>query len=301
MTRVWRLINGPGSEVRAGARALRDLERAPPGTGIAVPRLPGAVNMAVDQALLRGVGRGEAPAVRFYGWQPACLSFGRNQRARGVYDEAALLARGIGVVRRPTGGLAVLHDRELTYAVAAPVAELGLPRAAYVAINRALVQGLQSLGVSARLATGRPPPANAPRLDADVPCFASPAPGEVVIGARKLVGSAQCREGRAILQHGSILLAADQGRVSGFLAGGADGRAGPGDGAPPPTGASSSVGLADVMGAVPAVPELARKFAAAFEATLGVHLEPAPLSAAECEMIEALTAQYASPTWTWRR
>ncbi len=113
------------------------------------PPAPGAWNMAADEALAASVAGGGPPVLRVYRWSPACLSLGRNQPARGRYDVRALAERGIDVVRRPTGGRAVLHHRELTYAVAAPEALLGGPRRAYAAINAALVAGLRTLGVDA--------------------------------------------------------------------------------------------------------------------------------------------------------
>src|SRR3954451_18997918 len=100
---------------------------------IDTPPAPGAWNMAVDEALAASVADGGVPVLRFYRWEPACLSLGRNQPARGRYDLAALAAAGVDVVRRPTGGRAVLHRRELTYSAAAPVALLGPPRHAYAA------------------------------------------------------------------------------------------------------------------------------------------------------------------------
>ncbi|HKJ92030.1 MAG TPA: hypothetical protein VJ957_02625, partial [Longimicrobiales bacterium] len=160
---------------------------------------PGAANMARDQALMEGVRGGAPPTLRLYQWTPGCLSFGRNQPARGLYEPAAAAARGIDIVRRPTGGLAVYHDRELTYAVAAPVAVIGKPRAAYRAINRALASGLRRLGVPVVLVReGGPGGALG-----SGPCFHEGAPGEVLAEGRKLVGSAQRCESRIILQHGS--------------------------------------------------------------------------------------------------
>src|SRR4028119_220945 len=97
---------------------------------IDTPPAPGAWNMAVDEALAESVRQGGLPVLRLYRWSPRCLSLGRNQPARGRYDTAALAARGIDVVRRPTGGRAVLHDRELTYCAALPAALLGGPRPA---------------------------------------------------------------------------------------------------------------------------------------------------------------------------
>jgi lipoyl(octanoyl) transferase len=176
---------------------------------------PGARNMAVDHALLHSVQQGSPPVLRLYAWQPACLSFGRNQHAAGTYDEARIRAAGIDIVRRPTGGLAVLHDRELTYTVAAPAEPLGGPRAAYCLINEALVDALRRLGVPAAVAVARHAPN--PILDTAAPCFQAPAPGEVEVAGRKLVGSAQRCERRVLLQHGSILLDGSQADVATFL------------------------------------------------------------------------------------
>src|SRR5690606_669373 len=104
---------------------------------------------------------------------------------------------------RPTGGREVLHDRELTYAVVVPLRAFGGLRALHRLVNGALVEALRSLGVAADLA---PPDGRALRPDAG-PCFGGPAEGEVTVGGRKLIGSAQVRVGGAVLQHGSLRLA----------------------------------------------------------------------------------------------
>ncbi|HSG49973.1 MAG TPA: hypothetical protein VLA43_19270 [Longimicrobiales bacterium] len=176
------------------------------------PPLPGAENMAWDHtlALWCGPDRG---VLRLYTWDGPTLSLGRNEPAAGVYSEAALRDRGVTVVRRPTGGRAVLHHRELTYAVCAPIRALGGARAAYAEVNRALAEGLRRLGAPVTLAG--PGPAAHP--DAG-PCFRSPAEGEVMAAGPggdpgKLVGSAQVRMGDTLLQHGSILLEDDQGFI----------------------------------------------------------------------------------------
>ena len=104
---------------------------------VETPPAPGAWNMAVDQALADTVREGGPPVLRVYRWSPACLSLGRNQPADG-YDRDEIRRRGMDVVRRPTGGRAVLHWREVTYCVAAPE-QPGEPlRAAYARINRVL-------------------------------------------------------------------------------------------------------------------------------------------------------------------
>src|SRR5690606_15779633 len=114
-----------------------------------------------------------------------------------------LAQNGIEVVRRPTGGRAVLHDRELTYSVVIPDRLFASPRTAYATINGALAEALRTFGVAA-LSTPDTASAARPSL---VPCFVEPAPGELLVDGRKIVGSAQVRIGGVILQHGSIMLA----------------------------------------------------------------------------------------------
>src|SRR5438067_1324002 len=172
--------------------------------------------MALDDALLdRARATGEC-VLRLYAWSTPTLSFGRHQRARGVYDPARLAEHGIDAVRRPTGGRAVLHDREITYSITAPLGALAPAtaplHAAYARVNRLLVAALRILGVDAREAERS---ARAPRPDG-APCFEVPTGGELVIdrdaGAAKLVGSAQWREEGALLQHGSLHVHHDQSK-----------------------------------------------------------------------------------------
>lgn len=167
----------------------------------------GSWNMALDEALMDSVRAGAEPALRFYRWRPACLSLGRNQPAAGFYDRAEIARRGLGVVRRPTGGRAIVHARELTYSVVLPERALGGPRDSYAAINRAMVAGLRELGVAATLQPRTERRAPVPSTN---PCFLQPAEGEVVLGGRKLIGSAQLRLRGVLLQHGSLLLQDDQ-------------------------------------------------------------------------------------------
>lgn len=177
----------------------------------------GAENMAWDQTLLDLAEAEGRFVVRLYRWEPYCLSLGRHEPALRRYDRERLEAAGLEVVRRPTGGRAVWHADELTYAVAAPAAELGSLPEAYAAIHRVLARAVTSLGCAATLAE---PPARSPALDAGA-CFAAPAGGEVVAAGRKVVGSAQVRQGAALLQHGSMLLGGDQALVAEFTRGAA--------------------------------------------------------------------------------
>jgi len=249
------------------------------------PPAPGAWNMAVDEALAASVAAGGEPVLRVYRWSPTCLSLGRNQPARGRYDLRALAERGVDVVRRPTGGRAVLHHRELTYTVAAPEALLGGPRRAYAAINRALVAGLRILGADAAQQPAGASRAPVPSL---APCFAEPVEGEVVAGGRKLVGSAQRRLGDVILQHGSLPLYDDQSAVAGFLIDGSEGE--PGD---------APATLASVLGREPAWDELTAALAAGFARTFGVQLHADSLTDAEREHAAAGTERYGDAAWTW--
>ncbi|HEX2250051.1 MAG TPA: hypothetical protein VHH32_06850 [Gemmatimonadales bacterium] len=165
--------------------------------------------MAVDMALLdRAAGSGES-WLRLYTWRPHCLSFGRHEPATKRYDLARIRALGLDTVRRPTGGRAVWHARELTYAVAAPASRFGSLATAYTHIHCVLGEALSELGLEVTLA----PRAPTPGLGSG-PCFARPVGGEVLVRGRKVIGSAQMRRGDALLQHGSILLHDNQSMIS---------------------------------------------------------------------------------------
>jgi lipoyl(octanoyl) transferase len=170
---------------------------------------PGWANMSIDLTLLDRAEHEGEHWLRLYRWDPACLSFGRHEPALRRYDAGRIAALGVQTVRRPTGGRAVWHERELTYAVAGPCSVLGSLREAYTRIHELLVEALRALGISATLA----PQATTPPLNAGA-CFARPVGGEVLVDGRKVVGSAQLRGATALLQHGSILLHDDQHRVT---------------------------------------------------------------------------------------
>lgn len=167
--------------------------------------------MEMDERLLTDAARRGVAALRLYRWTPPTLSFGRNEPIDSLYDRAEIERRGIATVRRPTGGKAVWHDDEVTYAVAAPISMFGSLRAAYRTIHSRLAAALSSLGVDAVLASDHPAirPSAHPAA-----CFAAPVGGEILVRGRKLVGSAQVRRGTALLQHGSILLGGSQAIVS---------------------------------------------------------------------------------------
>lgn len=170
---------------------------------------PGWANMAIDRALLDLAAGEGAVVMRLYRWHPHCLSFGHHEPALRRYDRDRIAALGLDTVRRPTGGRAVWHARELTYAVAAPEARLGGLREAYQQIHQWLAAAIRRLGAPATLAA---PPQRTPG-PADGACFAAPVGGEVLVNGWKVVGSAQLRDGGALLQHGSMLLEDDQALV----------------------------------------------------------------------------------------
>ncbi len=182
---------------------------------------PGAWNLALDDAIFASVRAGGAPpTLRLYGWSPPALTIGYGQDRDRDVDLAACAAAGVEVLRRSTGGRAVLHDREVTYSVAAPA---GLPPfgrtldEACEAVSSALVVALHLLGVAGARAADGLRASGAPR-SAD--CFAVASPHEVEAGGRKLVGSAQRREGGAFLQHGSIALDGPSRALQSLLRGG---------------------------------------------------------------------------------
>jgi len=164
--------------------------------------------MGVDVELLAESARSGVKFLRLYRWDPPTLSLGRNQPITAI-------AHDLPIVRRPTGGKAVWHEYEVTYAVAAPIAMFGSLRNAYCQIHTRLAEALRSLRVDATLAPYRP---TVRPSDGPTSCFAAPAGGEILVNGRKLVGSAQVRRGDAFLQHGSILLDGSQDRVAGGTA-----------------------------------------------------------------------------------
>lgn len=254
---------------------------------IDTPPARGPFNMAMDAALMDSVRVGAPPVLRFYRWSPACLSLGRNQPAAGHYDEAALRARGIDVVRRPTGGRAVLHDRELTYSVVIPHRALGPPRSAYATINAALVSGLRQLGVDASL---QPASARLATVPSIAPCFRDPAEGEVVAGGRKLVGSAQVRQGGVMLQHGSLLFEDDQSMVAELLRE-------PQRSTPDELPAT----LSAFLDPLPNWSVLVAALVAGWRAVVGADLSETDPTPSEIRSAERLSADYARVAWTWHK
>ncbi|MBP1989157.1 lipoate--protein ligase family protein [Paenibacillus eucommiae] len=172
-----------------------------------------AENMAIDEAILTAHSEGLVPpTVRFYGWNPATLSIGYFQKAQEV-DGEALQREGIGFVRRPTGGRAVLHDKELTYSIIVSETYPGIPRnvtEAYRVLSEGLLQGFRALGLAAEMVQLASDEEKEKYASAgSAACFDSPSWYELVVEGRKVAGSAQVRQKDVVLQHGSILLDMD--------------------------------------------------------------------------------------------
>jgi lipoate-protein ligase A len=179
----------------------------------------GAENMALDEVLLERAAReGAAPALRLYSFDPPAITVGAHQEIALVLDLDAVFADGLGCARRITGGRALLHERELTYCVAAPRAgDFGGPPAAIFArIAAALAAALRSIGVPAEVSRGRE--TSRPR-GAAPPCLSSTTRAELSVGGRKIAGSAQRVTSRAFLQHGSILLGPGSERIVRYVRG----------------------------------------------------------------------------------
>jgi len=176
----------------------------------------GGWNMALDEAIMDAVAAGDAlPTLRFYAWEPPCLSLGKRQPLDGV-DLARCRADGISVVRRATGGLAILHTDELTYSVATRPDD---PRAdgaildAYRKLSQGLMAGLRLLGAIPEMNPVVPGGVH----NASAACFEMPSAYEIVMGHQKLIGSAQVRPAGRVLQHGSLPLSGDIARLVPYL------------------------------------------------------------------------------------
>lgn len=252
----------------------------------------GAANMALDEAAMELAREGRF-VFRTYLWRPECVSLGRNQPTgeslggRPTGD----MEPGRDVVRRPSGGRAVYHGPEITYAFVAPERALGGPRAIYRAVHDALRTALVGLGVPVD-----PPLTRRPREPDDAhgrrkrgvsltldECFVSPGPDELTVGRRKLVGSAQWRNSGAVLQHGSILIRNRQSMAT------VDGGGGRG-----------AIGLGD-LGPVPARSEIVDAIVAALADRLEAETEHTAIPRDVVRDATTLARRYDQTAWTWRR
>ena len=175
---------------------------------------PAVQNMAVDEGLLRdAVTPGALPVLRFYTWSPAAVSLGRFQDKERAVNAEACRQRGFDIVRRITGGRAVLHCDELTYSIIARSDSALFPNdilGTYRVIAAGLLAGLRELGIAAEMVSRSGRHAGMVKSGLQEPaCFSSPSWYELLVKGRKIIGSAQRRVGGAFLQHGSILIGYD--------------------------------------------------------------------------------------------
>jgi lipoate-protein ligase A len=263
---------------------------------ITTPPARGAWNMAVDEAILDHAGRGEVlPTFRLFAWEPACLSLGRAQPFTDV-DTERLQARGWGVVRRMTGGRAILHTDELTYSVTGPADEPHLAGSLLESYNRlakALLAAVHDLGLPVEMKEDRIETNGTP----NPVCFEVPSTYEIIVNGKKLIGSAQARRKDGVLQHGSLPLTGDLTRICQALVF--------------PDEAAREAAMQRLLARATTVEsvlgqevtwETAKQaFVRAFEAQLGLNLEAGELSESELARAEELVNEkYAHPSWTER-
>ena len=254
--------------------------------------------MATDEAILEAVGQGSAlPTLRLYAWNPACLSLGYSQPISDV-DQDLLRQSGWDIVRRPTGGRAILHTDELTYAVITPLNE---PRVSggilesYRRLAQALLEALHLLGLPAQTAHKYPiAPGSQP--DGAV-CFEVPSNYEITANGKKIIGSAQARRIYGVLQHGSLPLTGNLTRITRVLRFS--------DEAARDEAAQRllehATTLETLLKTSISWEEAAAAFATAFERCLDLRLEAGHLGGMELKRAAELVQQkYSNPTWTER-
>jgi lipoate-protein ligase A len=261
------------------------------------PPLSGPENMAIDEAILREVRLGSSPpTLRLYSWHPACLSLGYSQAA-GEVDLDRLQDRGWDIVRRLTGGRAILHTDEITYSIAA---RPGNPHfsgdilESYRHLSQGLIAGLILLGLHPEVQGEISHPKTA---RVNPVCFEVPSSYEITIDGRKLVGSAQVRRKGGMLQHGSIPLHGDIARICEVF---------PFRDTADRSRACTRVRerattVQEARGQATTWDEAAEALARGFADGLGWKLTAAELSAQENEAAKTLLAEkYGNPSWTFR-
>ena len=260
------------------------------------PPAHGAWNMAADESILEHIGRGEsAPTLRLYAWSPPCLSLGSAQPFSDV-DVNRLNQRGWEVVRRATGGRAILHTDELTYSVIAPANEPRVEGSVLESYNRlaqALLLAVKTLELPVEMKEGKAGENTTP----NPVCFEVPSTYEITVNGKKLIGSAQARKKDGVLQHGSLPLTGDLTRICQALVFESEA-----------TRDNASKRLLErattvesALGVGISWEKAAQAFVYAFEAHLGLSFERDELSESESRRTrELIEEKYAHPAWTER-
>jgi lipoyl(octanoyl) transferase len=259
------------------------------------PGLPGSRQMAIDEALYRAVSGATVPVLRLYTWQRPTLSLGYFQKHEVVVDKVFCVRNNIDIVRRLTGGRAVLHDREITYAVAASL-ESGIfegrsLQETYHLIAGALNAGLEGLGLdqSSILLESTPAATAAEAPESRLPqCFVTVSRYEISRHSKKIIGSAQKRSRDRFLQHGSILLDFDIRLQQGCVR------------LPAADIESRIAPLNRLLGRQLSFDEIARSLTSAFASTFDVRMVADPLTGEELREVDLLEEKYKSPEWTER-
>ena len=253
--------------------------------------------MAVDSAILEAMGNKKArPTLRLYAWDPPCLSLGYAQPVSDV-DQSKLNATGWGLVRRPTGGRAILHADELTYAVIGPKDEprlTGSVLESYRRLSQALLTALKALSVPVQAI-----PKAKSNIDREQPiCFECPSDYEITVNGKKLIGSAQARKKAGVLQHGTLPLYGDLTRITQALSF--------------PTEEKRSLAAAHLLEKATTVERVlgyrvswesaARAFAQAFQETLNIEFIFKELTPDEEQRARELVKEkYSHSEWTEKR
>lgn len=262
-----------------------------------------AWNMAVDEAILNAHSRGLVPpTIRFFGWDPPTLSIGYFQRSAKEVDFAALQAKGLGFVRRPTGGRAVLHDQELTYSVIVSESHPMMPSSineSYRILSMGLLEGFRELGFRAEMVSlADEEEKKKYESMGSAACFDSPSWYELVVEGRKVVGSAQVRQLHTILQHGSILLDLDVEKLFSVLTFSSERireRM-------MQTFKERAVSIRDFSGQTVSYERAVEAFTLGFARGLDVRLEAGALSEYEQELAEQLVREkYGTDSWNFKK
>ena len=230
-------------------------------------------NMAMDEALLNFVSRGEIdPVVRFYTWNPATLSVGYFQRLKKEIDIDKVNEKGFGLVRRQTGGRGVLHDKELTYSVIVSEEHPNMPSTvteAYRVISEGLLEGFKLLGFEAYFAIPRSKEEREKlKQPRSAVCFDAPSWYELVVEGRKIAGSAQTRQKGVILQHGSLL---------------------------------QDVNVDELSDRHISIEEMEKAFEEGFKKGLNIEFKPLTLSDEQIKEVKELEEKYRSDEWLYKK
>ena len=278
---------------------------------VQTPPARGAWNMAVDEAILEAAGRGLVPpTLRLYAWSPPCLSLGFSQPAADA-DLQALKRRSWDLVRRPTGGRAILHTDEITYSVCGPHTEprlAGSVLESYQRLSEALLEALQMLAIPAQVHPEETrPPNNQGRPNGSTAqgpvCFEVPSSYEITARGKKVIGSAQARKVEGVLQHGSLPLSGDLSRILQVLVTPEENKLAIEQARHRAAQRlqERAITIEEFLGYPIGWETAAQAFITAFTNVLNLELQPTELTSAEIQRAEQLViTKYAHPDWTFK-